>query len=270
VLNHSVIEPKSAHEGTVFILHGILGSGLNWWGFARRLARARPGLRLVLADLRCHGRSPPMEPPHTVDACAHDLLDLASEVGMPDAVVGHSFGGKVALAYLRYARPREIWSLDSPPGPLADRPGDRSEVANVISSLRAVPQPLERRKDLEDLLEGAGYSPAVASWMTTNLRRAGDGYVWRFDLPGVESLIRDYFGEDLWPVLQSPPPGTKIHVLRAENGGRWTEKSISRLQWQCRARLHLLPASGHWVHVDNPEGLVSILGRWLLPPGAAA
>ena len=120
MLNHTVIEPRSKPEGTVYILHGILGSALNWWGFCRRLSRVRPGLRLVLADLRCHGRSPPFAPPHTVDACARDLLELAGETGPPDAVVGHSFGGKVALAYLRHAAPREVWSLDSTPGPLAD------------------------------------------------------------------------------------------------------------------------------------------------------
>ncbi len=67
--------PRSLHtntqaprpERTLFILHGLLGSGRNWRSWARRLldgaAAAAPAeggggpWRALLVDLRCHGSS---------------------------------------------------------------------------------------------------------------------------------------------------------------------------------------------------------------------
>ena len=102
----------------------------------------------------------------------------------------------------------------------------------------------------------------LASWMTTNLRRTPDGYRWRFDLPAVREMIADYFVEDLWPVLDAPGPGLRIDVVRAERSDRWTDEELdrfARLPDDCAVRLHLLPDSGHWVHVDAPDALIDIL-----------
>ena len=126
MLHYSVLKSDVEDALNVFICHGILGSGQNWRGFARKLQQIR-SLNIVLVDLRCHGRSPPQLPPHTVDACSRDLLKLSGVVGAPDIVIGHSFGGKVALASLRYLKPQQVWVLDSPPGPLSDKPEDRHE-----------------------------------------------------------------------------------------------------------------------------------------------
>ena len=85
----------------MLLLHGIYGACRNWGSVARRLVRARPDWSVVLVDLRSHGRSPRLSP-HTLDACADDLLRLEARLVLPaDAVLGHSFGGKVALVYAR-------------------------------------------------------------------------------------------------------------------------------------------------------------------------
>ena len=59
-------------------------------------------------------------------------------------MIGHSFGGKVALDYAFFAPQSKIWML-SPPGTLDEKPEDQSEVIKVIAALRAVPMPLKRK-----------------------------------------------------------------------------------------------------------------------------
>lgn len=82
------------------MLHGLLVGSLAEWYFtaAPRLARRRT---VVLYDLRGHGKSD--RPPSGYDAAtlAGDLAELvdAVPVATPLDLVGHSFGGLVALRF---------------------------------------------------------------------------------------------------------------------------------------------------------------------------
>ena len=110
----------------LIMLHGILGSGGNWRTIARALTQRRSEWGVVLVDLRHHGKSDAGEPPHDLRACAGDVLALADELGTLDAIAGHSFGGKVALAAREYARPGllQTWVFDASPSAASDNPID--------------------------------------------------------------------------------------------------------------------------------------------------
>jgi esterase len=261
MLSHSVTGDRRA-DRTAFVLHGILGSLRNWRSFARRLAAACPGWRLVLVDLRGHGDSHPATPPNTVAAAAADLARLAEHLGLrPELVVGHSFGGKVAMAYGRdFPRGLEqVWVLDALPG--ADARGEAlsGEVARVIAGLRAIALPLPGREALAQRLLADGFSEVLARWMTTNLTRGEGGLVWRFDLDAVEQLLADYLREDLTPWLEDPWRGPEVHFVRAARSERWSDALAEELALNDRVAVHLLADSGHWVHAENPEGLLEIL-----------
>lgn len=244
------------------ICHGILGAGTNWRSFARKLAAQTPEWRYLLVDLRNHGRSQGQPGPHSVTACAQDVADTAGSAPV-EAIIGHSFGGKVALAFARdhHSYLEHCWVLDSPPGPLTQGIQD-SEVAAVMQALRAVPQPLKNRRQLVELLSGLGFSTTLSQWMTTNLRSTTVGLVWRFNLDGAQEMLRDYFAQDFWPLLRNAPDGTDIHIVQADQAERWTPGDVQQLAdlpSSAAVTHHLLANSGHWVHVDNPAGLMALL-----------
>src|SRR5688572_10356295 len=89
------------------MLHGIFGRGRNWLSIAKGVVAQRPEWSVVLADLRQHGASRGFDPPHDLEACARDVDAL----GPRDAILGHSFGGKVALV----AGAPIVWVVDSDP-----------------------------------------------------------------------------------------------------------------------------------------------------------
>lgn len=256
--------PSATPSRWAFLLHGILGSGQNLRLVARRLVAERPDWGFVLPDLRNHGESHAQRPPHTVASCAEDLDEAAKELGLVvQTAIGHSFGGKVAMAWgaareRAGAQVRAVWALDTPPGPAAMPLALQSEVVRVVNALRAVPMPLPRRDAIVTLLLERGFSPGLAQWMTTNLRPGDDGFVWRFDLDGVEAMLRSYAETDLWPWLESPDRRAEVHVLRAGRSERWEEAELRRFA-RPGLQLHVLPEAGHWVHVDDPDGLHRLL-----------
>src|SRR5438552_5499927 len=87
-------------ERTILFLHGILGRGNNLRTIARRFVEARPGWSAWLVDMRGHGRSPKGTSGASLEAVARDVVSLAAPAAQAaqavTAIVGHSFGGKVA------------------------------------------------------------------------------------------------------------------------------------------------------------------------------
>src|SRR3954469_22030238 len=84
-------------ERWLLVLHGIFGAGRNWGSIARRLVDARPEWGAVLVDLPMDGPSRGLAGPHPIAASAADVDRLVEHLDLPaPAVLGHSFGGKVA------------------------------------------------------------------------------------------------------------------------------------------------------------------------------
>lgn len=266
---HQVVAATGARpRSTCFVLHGIFGSGRNWRTFAQRWADACPQWRLVLVDLRNHGRSQGAPPPHTLAAAADDLAALAEYLGgPPEAVCGHSFGGKVAIVYAQRhpAALRTLIALDSPPGAFArgDEAPRQTEAWKALQAMRRLAMPVASRAEAGRRIEAAGVDAGVARWMATNLvPRDGGGFTWHFDLDALDAMLEDYWRVDGYPLLESPPPGLRIHVVRAERSDRFTGDDLERLTRLARdgcIDYAVLPDAGHWLHVDNPDGLLELV-----------
>lgn len=248
----------------LMMLHGIYGRGRNWMSMAREIAAARPEWSALLVDLRLHGDSPALDPPHTVDAAAADIravIDAESSSGPPvRALLGHSFGGKVTLAVA--ATPpealRQIWVIDASPG--TGTPA--GSAWNMLTHVRSLPPAFAARADAIAGLEKLGWPTGVASWMATNLRYDDGEFRWTLDFDALETLLHSYFTTDLWHVIESPPPDLDIHVVKATQSNTVNEDACARISRAAEAtgRVHLHRVEGsHWVHTDNPKALIALL-----------
>lgn len=246
------------------LLHGIYGRGRNWRRFARRFVETRPGWAAELVDLREHGASRGFEPPHTVQATASDVVEAGPS---PRLLLGHSFGGKIALLTLRHDgfRPEQVWVVDASPGARAPS----GLPWEMIAVLRAHPGPFETRDEGVRALESEGVPTPVARWMATNLDRSegGDGSEgsddllrWRISADTMESLLRSYFAEDAWDVVEGADD-TAVHVVRASRSDVLGSDDVERLRAATGdANVHLHEVEGgHWLHTENPEGLLAAM-----------
>ncbi len=263
-LAHALIGDPHAPRG-ILLVHGLLASGRNLRSLARALTQRMSGSHALLVDLPGHGGSPELglsDDITTVRGCAAAVASTARELEVRvDTVIGHSFGGKVSLLLSEHLPGIErVWTLDTSLDADPDW-RNRSDVASVIAALRSVRVPTPERKDVADQLTTAGLSRRIADWMTTNLQRTRDGYRWVFDLDQIELLTDDYFRIDAVNLLQKRKGTPFTHLLRAENGERWTPESLARAEELSKDQvaLHELPDAGHWVHADNLPGLLELL-----------
>ena len=256
--HETVVAPGAAPTMRLLVLHGIYGAGRNWGSVARRLVRARPEWSVVLVDLRSHGRSPRLSP-HTVEACARDLVRLEDDVGRrADAVLGHSFGGKVALVYARLRPLRQLWVVDSSPG--AGRAG--GSAWRMLGVLRRHPGPFGSRAEAVAAVESEGFSTLVAKWMATNAVPTDNGLEWRLDADEMEAYLRDYFRTDVWDVALNPTAGTAVHFVRALGSRVLDEVAVALIREAASDDRHVClheVEGGHWVNTENPDALHELL-----------
>lgn len=92
--------PKLAHQqlgsgAEIVLVHGLGANRAFWYPLGTIFAQR---YRVTLYDLRGHGYSERTDDGYTVGAQAGDLLGLMDQLGIAQAaVIGHSFGGAIAL-----------------------------------------------------------------------------------------------------------------------------------------------------------------------------
>ncbi len=257
--------PDTRPNRWVLFLHGFIGAGRNWGSIGRGLVRARPDWGVVLVDLRLHGDSQGFAPPHTVASSSADVNSLILHLGGRETViVGHSFGGKVALACARSsgAGLRQVWVADSTPAP-----GRTEAGANrLLALLCSLPDRFDSRGQLVSAVQSAGFNTHISEWTATNLVRGPNGYHWRFDLSSLDLLLESFYREDLWPVVETPPAGVELLFLRATRGSILDDASAARIarleaDGECVRLIEI--EGGHWLNMSNPRGLLDLLVDWL-------
>ena len=258
------VAPAAARQWMLF-LHGILGRGNNLRAIARRVVAARPAWGVALVDLRMHGASRGFAPPHTVENAAADLQLL--EAGLPGpvrGVLGHSFGGKVALAYLERRGGALSHVIDVDASPAARRlSADRSTTVAIIELLEQLPPSLPSRAALIEGVAEIGIDRSLGEWLAMNLEAHAGGFRLALDMVAIRALLDDYLARDLWGVVEALPPATRLDVIIGDRGGVFPPEDRARLAAAAAAQpgrllVHTLP-TGHWVHVEDPEGLVRIV-----------
>jgi pimeloyl-ACP methyl ester carboxylesterase len=269
MLNHALVRASEDREPEAWMLflHGILGSGANWRSIAKRFIAARPRWGAVLVDLRMHGASLSLRPPHTVASAAHELVSLEQVVPGPiRGVLGHSFGGKVALQWAGSEGARleleRVFLIDSNPGARLDARGSEGTL-RVVEMLESLPESFPTRQAFVDEVRSRGHDLPIAQWLALNLERTGDTLRFGLDMKAIRALLEDYFARDLWPVLESPPGDARVVVINGGTSNVFDANDRARVdalaQKSDRVELHVIPGAGHWVHAEAPDALHEIL-----------
>ncbi len=238
------------HEGDgppVIMLHGLYGSGNNWRGVTGELTRH---YHIIRPDLRNHGSSP-HHPAMDYPSMAKDVVRLIDRLALERVtLVGHSMGGKVAMAMAQIAPARLAGLMVVDIAPVSY---DHSqEHGRLIKTLQALDlSAIDSRQAADRALASAIPQPAIRQFLLTNLQRDKNGWSWRIPLA--------ILGEQL-PVIQSWPadldqpwtgPACFLHGEASGYVQEEGQQAIERL-FPDATRVGL-PGVGHWVHAEAPD-----------------
>ncbi len=237
----AAIHYETHGEGpAVLLTHGFGLTARMWAGQVEALA---PSHRLILWDLRGHGRSdsPEDEELYDPEACVADMLALLDAEGVERAVVGGlSLGGYLSLAFhLRHPeRVRALMLFDCGPGFRRDEPrqawNDRAKQRGERIAARE-PRALES-------LEPDGHR----------------------DLAGVARaacrMMRHHDGS----VLESLP---SVRVPALVLAGERDTPFLAGIDYMARkipdAEKIVLPDAGHTANLDNPAAFNATVSGFL-------
>lgn len=244
----------------VVLLHGLFGQGKNWTTIAKALAdRAR----VTMVDLPNHGRSA-WTRTITYDEMAEAITGaLAADGDEPLGLIGHSMGGKVAMAaaLLRPSLVQRLVVTDIAPV----RYQRLSSFGDYVMGMRSIDlSRIETRAEADERLRPYVPDQVVRSFLLQNLRRdpgSESGWRWQMNLSLLGAELAD-LGD--WPDLGTQPyPGPVLWVAGADSDYIIPEYAPAMRALFPRTQLLTVKHAGHWVHSDQPTVFVAAVRHFL-------
>jgi pimeloyl-ACP methyl ester carboxylesterase len=237
----------------VILLHGLFGAARNFGAIQRALA---PNYRVLALDMRNHGDSP-HEPDMRYPTQAEDVRATLGAYGIQKAaIIGHSMGGKTAMA-LALQHPEMVSRmLVADIAPVPYQHGNRE----IAEALKAIPlTPTLTRQQADAALSATVLRPDIRAFLLQNLR-FGPNPHWRIGLDEIAAAISDLEG---WIDLPGSYTGPSLFVTGADSAYVLAEHRPVIRQKFPSARFVAIKNAGHWVHADNPAGFLSVVEAFL-------
>jgi pimeloyl-ACP methyl ester carboxylesterase len=241
----------------VILLHGLFGAGQNWGAIRAALA---PRFRVLTPDLRNHGASA-RAAEMSYATMADDVAATMDAAGVGRAsVLGHSMGGKVAMA-LALAHPGRVERLVvADIAPVRYAPSLRGYVA----AMQALPLRAGlARREADAALAATIPEAGIRAFLLQNLRFEADPPAWRLGLTEIAAAM---------PAIEdfSPPSGPHFDgpalVMAGERSGYIRPEHDAAFRALFPAvRFVTVPGAGHWVHAENPAAFLALLEPFLAP-----
>ena len=264
-LNYSLVEANSENTNkNIVFLHGLFGNSNNWRSISYSSA-IRDRRKSLLVDLRNHGDSDHNEE-MSYSAMAHDVLRLLDHLKIDKCtLLGHSMGGKVAMnfATLFPSRLDGLIIVDSAPKDHKDNVNIYGGTKKIVEDVSELNVEGRSRKDVLNELK-TQFNGSVANLLNTNLTYISpedDKVTWRCNMKAIRKNIDNIIG------FQSAPGkvyegnvsvivGEKSHIFPLD-----VYKTIfPRIEEQ---DVKKVKEAGHWVHVDNPTGVIVNIIKFL-------
>ncbi|SFP75875.1 alpha/beta fold hydrolase [Tranquillimonas alkanivorans] len=235
----TIEHPSDGDAVPVLIAHGLFGSARNWGVIAKRLSDRGP---VTAVDMRNHGDSPWADS-HGYHEMAEDLAGMID--GQCD-VIGHSMGGKaaMALALLHPEKVRRLVVADIAPVAYGHTQ------MHLVDAMRVLDlSDVRLRSDADAKLAEVVETPGVRAFLLQSLDLKGK--CWKLNLDVLAAEMERIVG---WPVDIGDTFDGPAFFLSGENSDYVLpeHRDVIRDLFP-KARFAKLSGAGHWLHAEKPR-----------------
>ncbi len=244
-MNLHFVEYGSGGEPLI-ILHGLLGSERNWYSVAKKLCEK---YRVIIPDQRNHGISPHHDD-HSIASMKKDLVEFVDGLRLNKFfLLGHSMGGHVAMAYA-YVHPERLHGL------LVEDIAPRSYGKGLIEILNTMKDldlsKFSEKKQVEQALTDGIKSPAVRSFVITNLIREVDRLAWRINLPALVDFAAHEISR-FQPVESDRYVGPTLFLGGEKSMYKVSDDEALIRQHFPKTQIAMVKGAGHWIHHEQVD-----------------
>lgn len=239
----------------LIILHGLFGFSDNWQSHAKHLSSY---YRVILFDLRNHGRSP-WSNTHNYEVMAADVAESLKGLGVNHGnFIGHSMGGKI-LMHLALNDSSYIDKMIVVDMGIKSYPMHHQDVINAIQSVNL--ENITARSQVNEFLKPILSDEGLRQFLLKNLYWKEKGVLaWRMN---IEVLI-----DRMSDVLSALPAGEVVKETLFIRGGLSNyilDEDIDAIDNQfLNSNIITIDEAGHWVHSEAPEEFTQSILSFLL------
>ena len=254
VLHSDIIGSGDDH---FIILHGFLGMGDNWKTHAKNLSEKEYCVHLV--DQRNHGRSF-WSDKFDYDVMVNDLLQYLNHHGINQCVVlGHSMGGKTAMAFaLNYPdRVQKLIIADIAPKYYAPH---HQKILAGLSTLNL--EEVSSRKAADQHLKNFIPEAGTRQFLLKNLYWVSEGKLGLRINVAVLKNAAEAVGAAIQSQKQYHQPTLFLYGENSNYINPVTDTEI--LKYFPKAEIIEIEGAGHWLHAEKPLLFFKTLTHWLV------
>lgn len=244
------------------VLHGLFGAGDNWRTHAEALADGR---LVLVPDMPNHGRSR-----HTVEmdfgTVARQVWSALDEVcaalGITSstfAILGHSMGGKAAMA-MAFQEPRRTARLISADIAPREYPSSHAEIFEAMAAVARAT--VTRRSEADQIMAQTIPTKAIRMFLLKSLVRDDESgeYRWQLNMDGLRTSYEEIRG---WPFQEEQYHGATLFIVGEDSSYVQTADTAAISHHFPNHHLETIPAVGHWLHVENRKAFLKLVSDFL-------
>lgn len=220
-------------------------------------------MSIVRVDLPGHGKSPTL-PSLSIESMADQVLNELAALGIRQfSLLGHSLGGKVAMAVAASSKCKGLNRLCVVD--IAPKLYPTHHLSIFEALLNVDLDALNNRRDADNQLRNAVPDAGVRAFLLKGLyQHESKRFLWRFDL---KQLAADY------PLISMPPKMPEVvNVPTLFIKGGSSDYLTAPDETEIRLRftdpsLKVIEGAGHWPHAEKPAQFSKICTDFFQAPG---
>lgn len=253
ILNFERNKPQSSNaQPSLVLIHGLFGSLSNLGMIGRAFSH---DYDVIQIDVRNHGHSAHSNDMNYADM-ANDVIETLNSLGIDQfSVIGHSMGGKIAMALTETAseRLKQLVVLDIAPVTYTDN--HHQQIFNALLAVRKAK--LTTRKEAAELMKSFISEEMVIQFLLKSFAKEG----WLFN---VESLYEHYFEILAWKKIKVWDKPS-LFIRGGNSPYIQKDKHILSIDSQfADAQIETIENVGHWLHAEKPEEVITMIKNFLI------